>query len=92
MVASALSKDPGKKNTIMITTMDSQAAPGNISRSVEIISARLKDFGAEGFSVTGMPSKNQIRVTLPTAGDLKVAQEPACAKRGNDDNTGLQQN
>ena len=72
MVATAFSKDPDRKNTIMITTFDSQATPGDISRSAEILSARLKDFGAEGFSVTGMPSKNQIRVTLPAAGDLNV--------------------
>ena len=61
-------------NTILIQSADNNISPVSLTRSVKIISARLKDFSSGKFEVTFIPKKNQIQVTLEGNWDLKTVE------------------
>ena len=59
MVATGLKSKPNNRHKILIQSTESQITASELTRSVDIISARLKSFGADKYEVKAI-GKNQI--------------------------------
>lgn len=60
---------------ILIQAADSNVSSVAISKSAKIISNRLKEFSSEQFSITILPAKQQIQVSLSKNWNLKFINE-----------------
>lgn len=61
-------------NTILIQSVDKTVSSVSLTRSVVIISNRLKALSSEKFAVTAIPEKNQIKVVLGDQHDLNTIE------------------
>jgi len=62
------------KNTILIQAADSKISSITLSESADIITARLKEFSTDKFTVTVIPDKNQIQVAGINARDITIVE------------------
>jgi len=74
MVATGLTRKPANHHKIIIQSTESQISTSSLTKSVDIISARLKSFGVEKFEVTVI-AKNQIQVILTNDTEMKLVQK-----------------
>ena len=73
MVATGLKSKPNNRHKILIQSTESQITASELTRSVDIISARLKSFGADKYEVKAI-GKNQIAVILANDNEMKLVQ------------------
>ncbi len=71
IIAMGFTNKANATNIITIQAADSNITSVTLAQSAKIISARLKDFNAGKYSVTIIPAKHQIKVTLDDARDVK---------------------
>lgn len=62
-------------NTITIQSTARQVSPAMLEQSASVIEARLKDFSAEHFDISVIPTTKQIKVVFAEGWDLKVAEK-----------------
>lgn len=72
---SAVSFTSKNKSTtsVVIQSVDQKISPVDLSKSVQVISDRLKSFSSEKFDITPMPKKNQIKISFSGKWDLDTA-------------------
>lgn len=73
VIAMSFKNTTSLTTTVIIQSKDKNISASNLSKSVEIISKRLKDFGSDQSAVIAVPEKKQIRITLSGNWDLKTA-------------------
>lgn len=66
---------PGTTRTLLIQSTDRDISTFSLSQSAAVITNRLKNFSQGKFEVTVLPSKKQIRVSLPNDQDLETAEK-----------------
>jgi len=68
------------KNTILLQATDKAATKARLSQSAQIISARMKEFSPEEFTVSVIPEKMQIQVVVGPDLDLRTIRNLLTAK------------
>ena len=81
MIALSFTHKATEKNIILIQASDNHIALATLSKSANIISARLKDFSNDKFEVTVIPEKNRIQVEGMNNRDIS-AIENLLTKKG----------
>jgi len=78
--AAGLTGKSNPRNSILIQATDKAASVARLAQSAQIISARLKEFSPEQFTVSVIPEKMQIRVVVSPDLDLKAIRNLLTAK------------
>jgi len=79
-LATGLTGKSKPKNTILIQATDKAGSAAQLSQSAQIISARLKEFSPEEFTISMIPEKKQIQVAVGPDLDLKAIRNLLTAK------------
>jgi preprotein translocase subunit SecD len=74
ILAMGFTNKTNTQNRILIQSDDSQTSSIQLTKSAEIISARLKDFSSDKFEVNIIQERKQIEVTLTGNWDVKTAE------------------
>lgn len=74
LIAIGFAFKPIEPIQILVQSTDSRISPSDLSRSVDIISNRLKSFSSRKFEVSTIPGKNQILVILYEPLDVKLTE------------------
>jgi preprotein translocase subunit SecD len=74
IVATGFSHRSDNSLRILIQSSDNNISAAALNKSAEIITARLKSFSDEKFTITTLPEKNQIQLIFPGQCDLKTTE------------------
>lgn len=74
IITTGFSIKPFTKQTIILQSADIHIASATLLQSADIITMRLKSFGAGRFEVKSFPDKQQIQVILKNDQDMKVIE------------------
>jgi preprotein translocase subunit SecD len=75
ILAMGITNKPSSTQTIILSPTGCNTTPARLLQSAEIISRRLKSFGAGRVDVKTIPANNQIQVILTNKRDLKITED-----------------